>query len=232
MTHQAFKIASLFPAGVAAAEIADSCAPATLLPEEETVLGKVSEKRRLDFMLGRQCARQALRELGIGPVPILRGATREPLWPPGVCGSITHCEGYCAAVASLQSEIRSIGIDAERVQPLSDGVLQRVTIETERIWIESVDSRMPWALVLFSAKESVFKAWFPVVGSWLGFQHARIEFQPHARAFRAVILPEAPGAHEDTPTELTGRFYVDGERVFTSALIPATLPQSRPLEWE
>jgi len=216
------------PPGVAATEITGSGGAAALLSEEEAVLGQVSDKRRRDFTLGRQCARQALIKLGIGPVPILRGNAREPQWPPGVCGSITHCEGYCAAVAALQSEIKSIGIDAECLRPLPYGVLERVTLETERRWIENADSGMPWDVLLFSAKESVFKAWFPIVGSWLGFEQARIEFAPHAGAFRAIILSAAPGAHSDAPTELTGRFHVDGDRVLTSAFIQVALQRSRP----
>lgn len=205
---------------------------AALLPEEEAALGRVSEKRRRDFSLGRECARRALLKLGIGTVPILRGAEREPLWPAGVCGSITHCERYCAAVVALKSDIRGIGIDAERVQPLQDGVLKRVALETERVWMKGADPQVPWDILLFSAKESVFKAWFPATGTWLGFEHARIEFQPASKSFRAIILPHAPDAPGDAPRELSGRFQIDRERVLTSAFIPATLPQSRPSGWE
>jgi 4'-phosphopantetheinyl transferase EntD len=224
---ETFSIASLVPPTAAVAEIVGSCA-AALLPDEEDALGSVSDKRRLDFTFGRECARQALRKLGIGVMPILRGAAREPLWPPGVCGSITHCEGYCAAVVAFQSEIRGIGIDAERLRPLQNSVLERVALETERLWIQGADSRVPWEVLLFSAKESVFKAWFPAVGTWLGFEHARIEFHPATQGFQAIVLSGAPGAHGAAPMELTGRFHVDGERVLTSAFIPAVLPQSRP----
>ncbi len=222
-----FNITSLVPRAAAVAEIAGSCDAAKLLPEEEAALGDVSNKRRRDFALGRECARQALQKLGIGPMPILRGGTGEPLWPPGVCGSITHCEGYCGAVAAFQADIPGIGIDAECLRAVRDGVLEHVALETERVWIKGADSRIPWDILLFSAKESVFKAWFPAVGTWLGFEHARIEFHPATRGFRAIVLPNAPGARGNAPTELIGRFRVDSERVQTCAVIPATLPQSR-----
>lgn len=224
---ESFNIASLFPPVAAVAESVGYCEGA-LLPEEEAALGRVSEKRRRDFTLGRECARRALLKLGIGTAPILRGTEREPLWPAGVCGSITHCAGYGAAVVALKSDIRGIGIDAERVQTLKDGVLKRIALETERVWMKGADPQVPWDILLFSAKESVFKAWFPVTGTWLGFAHARIEFQPASKSFRAIILPNAPPAPAAAPRELSGRFHIDGERVLTSAFIPATLQQSRP----
>lgn len=225
MPAEPFTIASLVPFVAAVAEVTGASA-AALLPEEEAALGRVSDKRRRDFTLGCECARQALRKLGMRPVPILRGPAREPLWPAGVCGSITHCEGYCAAVVALQADIRGIGIDAERLRPLEHGVLEQVALATEQLWMQSADCRIPWGFLLFSAKESVFKAWFPIVGTWLGFEHARIEFHPATRSFLATILPDAPGADRAAPREFTGRFHVDRERVFTSALIRAPFARS------
>lgn len=216
-----FTIACLIPFAAAAAEITGA-APAALLPEEEAALGPVSDRRRRDFTLGCECARQALGKLGIRPVPILRGPGREPLWPPGVCGSITHCEGYCAAVVARRGEVRGIGIDAEHLRPLEDGVLEQAALATERAWMRKTDSWIPWDFLLFSAKESMFKAWFPIVGTWLGFEHARIEFDLATRSFLATVAPDAPGAGGDAPREFSGRFHFDGERVFTSAFVAGT----------
>jgi len=213
-----FTIASLVPTTAAVAEL-PATAAAELLPEEEAMLGPVSGKRRRDFTLGRECARQALQKLGIAPAPILRGTAGEPLWPLSVCGSITHCDGYCAATAARQAHIRGIGIDVERIQTLTDDLFKRISLEPERAWIRDADPQMPWDILLFSAKESVFKAWFPAVGTWIGFEHARIEFDPSTRCFKAIMLPDASVA--DTPTIINGRFHVDDEWVRTSAILPA-----------
>jgi len=121
------------------------------------MLGSVSDKRRRDFALGRECARQALQKLGIASAPILRGTAGEPLWPLSVCGSITHCDGYCAATAARQAHIRGIGIDVERIQTLTDDVFNRISLEPEQAWIRDADPKIPWDILLFSAKESVFK---------------------------------------------------------------------------
>jgi 4'-phosphopantetheinyl transferase EntD len=223
--------ASLVPRAAAVVEMSDEQA-ASALPEEQAALGRASGKRRRDFAVGRECARRALRKLGLDPVPILRGAAREPLWPAGICGSITHCEGYGAAVVARRTDIRGIGIDAELRKALPEGVFERVAVDAERRWISGADARIPWDVLLFSAKESVFKAWFPVVGTWLGFQDARIEFDQPAGAFRAIILPGAPLAECEAPSDLAGRFHVDPERVLTSAFIPASLRRSPPTAQE
>src|SRR4051794_19903843 len=93
-------IAEILPAGAVAEEAVGEVESAPLLPEEEAALGTVVETRRHEFTIGRNCAHRALARLGFPPAPLLRGHYRQPLWPIGVVGSITHCSGYCAAVVA------------------------------------------------------------------------------------------------------------------------------------
>src|SRR5262249_37853627 len=143
-----------------------------LLPEEATQLGaRVVAKRRREFTLGRACARRALDSLGIHGVAVPRGADREPVWPPGITGSITHCAGDCAAVVARQEHVASIGIDAEVHAPLPDGVAEMVCTLAEQRWVRSLpDAGVHWPTLIFSAKESIYKAWFPLARRWLGFK--------------------------------------------------------------
>ncbi|HEX5906181.1 MAG TPA: 4'-phosphopantetheinyl transferase superfamily protein, partial [Propionibacteriaceae bacterium] len=41
--------------------------------------------------------------------------------------------------------------------------------------------------LLFSAKEAVYKAWFPLVGEWLDHQEAEILFDPLDRTFAVAL---------------------------------------------
>lgn len=82
-----------------------------LSPEEELSLGRVVQNRKREFATGRACAHRANRAMGLTPSPILVGAGREPIWPSGVTGSITHCRGLCAAAVASSDEVRSIGLD-------------------------------------------------------------------------------------------------------------------------
>ena len=96
------------------------------------LVARAVDRRRAEFTTVRTCARIALGRLGLPPAPLLTGSKREPLWPAGVVGSITHCDGYRAAAVARASEVAAIGIDAEPHDPLPDGILDRVTLPAER----------------------------------------------------------------------------------------------------
>ena len=154
------------------------------------LLENATEKRRREFTTGRVCAHRALAQLGIEPVSILIGGSREPLWPPGVVGSLTHCVGFRAAAVARAEEYRSIGIDAEPDEALPDGVLEQVSLPSERAQL------VPGALphmdrLLFSAKECVYKAWFPATQRWLGFSNVEIALHVDG-SFEAQLLVPGP----------------------------------------
>lgn len=169
-------IEDLMPAGVASAEAFGDPDGLTVLPAEEALIAKAVEKRRREFTTARYCAREALGQLGFEPVPILRGERGMPLWPRQVVGSMTHCDGYRAAVAAYSMQVRSLGIDAEPHQALPDGVLDHTSIEAEREVLATRDQELHWDRLLFCAKEATYKAWFPITQRWLGFEDAHITF--------------------------------------------------------
>ncbi|MBO0877952.1 MAG: 4'-phosphopantetheinyl transferase, partial [Pseudonocardia sp.] len=92
-----------------------SCVP--LWPEEAAHIGHAVPRRRDEYACVRHCARQGLAALGIAPAAILSGSRREPLWPPGAVGSMTHCAGYRAAAVARASDVAAVGIDAEPHEP-------------------------------------------------------------------------------------------------------------------
>jgi len=152
-----------------------------LFSEERECLGVVVEKRLREFTTGRVCARKSLLKLGISPCPIRIGPLREPIWPKGIAGSITHCTGYCAAAVARSVDLASIGIDAEENLPLGEGVLEVISTPRERaeIYLRG-GSRLHWDRLLFSAKESVFKAWYHLASQWLDFSECTIQWGPSA----------------------------------------------------
>jgi 4'-phosphopantetheinyl transferase EntD len=204
-------IGALLPTGVAFADSTRDVPPEALLPAERAALGRAAERRLREFAAGRSCARRALAALGAPEAAILRGPRREPLWPPGVVGSITHCRGYCAAAVADAGRFAALGIDAEPHEPLPEGVLQRIALDEEHDWIAERADAVCWDRLLFCVKEAVFKAWYPLAGRWLGFEDARVRFAPERGAFRAdLAYPTAP-AGQPGPTTIAGRFTVGDE---------------------
>ncbi len=188
-------IPGLVPASVMAEEAFTDALPLALHPEEETFLQHASETRRREFATVRACARTALLRLGVVPGPLVPGAQRAPVWPAGVVGSLTHCEGYRAAAVALRSSAASIGIDAEVHLPLPEGVLDVVALEEERdalVMLSETRPAVAWDRLLFSAKESVFKAWYPLTGLWLDFTDCTIAFHPDEPVFTAALRVPGP----------------------------------------
>jgi 4'-phosphopantetheinyl transferase N-terminal domain len=93
------------------------------------------ETRLREFTAARTCARLAIAKLGLPAGPILRGAWREPIWPRGVVGSITHCRGYRAAAVAKQRNVLTVGIGAEPDEQLPPGVLEQVAVASEQAWL-------------------------------------------------------------------------------------------------
>lgn len=212
-------IGTLLPAAVVTVEAGDADWTAPLPPEEEALVARAIEKRRREFTAGRTCARRALERLGYEAVPVLAGPRREPLWPPGVVGAITHCRGYCAAAVARREDVRCLGIDAEVRGPLPAGVAELVCTERERGWAAAQPDDH-WGTLVFSAKESVYKAWYPVTERWLGYLDADLTFDPERACFDARVLPqEAADAFPWNP--LRGRFAVGPGHVFTAVAVPA-----------
>ena len=190
---------------------------AALFPEEAALLRGATEARRREFATARHCARTALARLGIAAAPILRGAKHEPLWPDGIVGSITHCRGYRAAAVASSESILAIGIDAEPDGPLPEGVERRVLRDEERRWLADAPAGVAWDRVIFSAKESIYKAWFPLVGRWLGFDDAIVSIDPGTGRFHAKLLVDCPPPLR----EFAGRFLVEEGLVLTAIVLQA-----------
>jgi 4'-phosphopantetheinyl transferase EntD len=190
-------------------------------PEEARALGRAVETRRREFVTGRACARQALARLGRAPVAIPSGPRGEPLWPPGVVGSITHCRGYRACAVAEAADLRSVGIDAEVDAPLPEGVLDEVAFGRERAMVARAGASVCLDRLLFSAKEAIYKAWFPVAERWLGFEDVELTIDVAGGAFRAELLVPGPVVDGRRLTELHGRWCARDGLVATAAFLPA-----------
>ena len=200
----------------------------TLFPEEEAVVARAVDPRRREFTTTRACARAALTRLGIPPGPIVPGLRGAPQWPDGVVGSMTHCVGYRACAVARARDLLTIGLDAEPHDTLPDGVLGTVTSAMERDQLTGLAAAAPgthWDRLLFSAKESVYKAWFPLTRRWLGFEDASVAIDPGNGTFTARLLVTGPDVNGAPLTGFTGRWLVDAGLIITAIAVPAARRQ-------
>jgi enterobactin synthetase component D / holo-[acyl-carrier protein] synthase len=191
----------------------------SLFPEEAAVIANAVEKRRRDFRAGRACARLALADLGIHDAAIGSGPRREPLWPPGVVGSITHCPGYVAAAVTLGERLTALGIDAEQRGAAGADIESLVCTAAELDRYRRCGQAC-WRTIVFSAKESLFKALYPL-------RHFELEFADVEVTLSQDRFSVAP-ARELGPLaadveRMQGRFLVGDHHVFTAAWLAPDL---------
>jgi 4'-phosphopantetheinyl transferase EntD len=218
-------IERILPGPVAAVEAFDDDPAAELFPQELATVARATESRRREFATGRACARAALARLGHPAVAVPRGPRGDPVWPEGVVGSITHCAGYRAAAVARAEDVLSLGIDAEPDEALPDpGMLELIALAEERARLGQLAAMRPgtsWDRLLFSAKESVYKAWFPLARRWLGFESAHVSIDQDQGAFTARLLVPAPPVGGAPLTRLHGRWLADQGLLVTAVVVPA-----------
>ena len=226
-------IERILPAWVSSAEaFADTSIE--LFPEEAAVIARSVDKRRREFTTARACARRAMAGLGLPPTPIVPGQRGAPRWPPGVVGSITHCEGYRACVVARAADVATIGLDAEPNLPLPDGVLDAIAVDEERVALRRLGTAGPvhWDRLLFSAKESIFKAWYPLAGRSLEFSEAAVRIDPDGGGFTARLLVPGPLVAGAPVTCFEGRWLVGTEVLATAIVVSTRTSGSSPPGFE
>lgn len=202
--------------------------------ELELVRDAVPQRQR-EFSRGRFCAHQAIRRLGESVSPILAKASRKPTWPNGLHGSITHCKGYTAAVVGRVSDYDGIGVDVEENLPLPQGVWDAVATADERAnWLkeeERIDkgSQIAWDRLLFSAKESVYKAWSCLTDEWLDFQDCTVHFERGGNRFSAELKKSLP-VGMGSELRWVGQFVWTREHVLTLVTLPAGMLSRSPAQ--
>ena len=134
-------------------------------------------KRKAEFVAGRVVANDALRMLGYTDFSIAIGPHRSPCWPENVVGSISHCDEMAVAVAEGNERWAGIGVDVQELlmQDDLDAVLGVIATAQEHALLAALQLSLAHQLTLiFSAKESLFKALYPHVKRYLDFSDATL----------------------------------------------------------
>ena len=207
----------LFPAGVRS--VFSESAPANVdrYPEEERFTGKMVERRLQEFQHGRLCARLALSMLGHPPGPIGRGKHRDPLWPAGYIGSISHAGSQAAAAVAATDLFLGLGLDMEFADPIEDSLIASICRTEE---IDRLDDRADigcGAKLLFSIKESIYKCLWPLIREFVDFTEIEVRLVDDSNQYEAIAhTAKCDAAPVD---RLSGRYRQYGKLILASAYI-------------
>ena len=183
-------------------------------------------RRQVDFLAGRLCAQRALRTAGFeGDVEIATGEHGAPIWPADFLGSISHCDGLAIASIARARRIAALGIDVERqmsAEVASDIRRQLATDRELAMGRQGSMSPEAWLTVLFSGKESLYKALYPDVGRYFDFLDATaVHLDASTGTFTLGLRVSLSPDHPQGSTYPI-RFRWNADRVFTRCVVPAS----------
>jgi len=144
---------------------------ALLAAEAASIAASVVAARRASGA-ARIVARQLLARLGHADFSLRRGAAGEPLWPAGIAGSLAHDDTVAVAAVARQRDIGAVGIDIEPAAPLLPDMLALVATPRE---LQKIADDPLRGKLLFAAKESVYKACYPLDHAFLEFHDIEVD---------------------------------------------------------
>ena len=214
-------LAALFPMPVQACVARPGMEHTPLTPEEDASIAGASLERRAEFALGRAALKAALARLGATGVSAPSRPDRSPVLPSGFAASLSHCPGFCAAVAARAEDVESLGFDAEPCERLSDDLAALVLGPLDGPLHGMIDPRLAPILV-FSAKEAVYKCQHPLAGAPLDFADLGIQFHRPSNSrrerFSAVF-------RRDLAPVLHGRRFEGSWRRVAGLVLAAAWPE-------
>lgn len=164
------------------------------LHSEEALLPNpyASAKRRAEFALGRVGARLALKQIGLdNPPPVLQGRNFEPLWPEGITGSITHCHPWTIAIVAKRSAAWTVGIDLESMKRMRrEDVGSLICLHSELDWAYNDGDSLARLTMIFSAKETIFKAFYPLCQRFIDFKEVKLSWIAGRKSFIGEFLTD------------------------------------------
>jgi 4'-phosphopantetheinyl transferase EntD len=146
---------------------------AHLLPEEACNIPARHPAIRRASGAARWIAHGLLRDIGLNDFAVLRTSSGAPIWPDGITGSLAHDGEMAVAAVAAVSHIGSLGIDVEPAQPLAHDVFALVATPADTT--EALEQHLA-GRILFSAKEAVYKAVYPLDRKMLGYEDIAVDF--------------------------------------------------------
>lgn len=185
-----------------------------LLDPEPLAVTRAISKRRTEFAAGRRAARMALTAADLPEVAIPQGRNRAPVWPTGVVGSISHDQRLAVAVVARSQSMSRLGIDIADASPFPKHLRDEILRTSAERALGGIDARLS-----FSAKEAVFKAFYPEVQRYFGF--GAVEITPNLSGEHFTVTLREPLGSAPNASTFEGRAAIVGEHLVTILAIPA-----------
>ncbi|TKI03202.1 4'-phosphopantetheinyl transferase family protein [Martelella alba] len=157
-------------------------------------------KRRAEYLAGRATAAKVLDALGMADYPLLPDKHRAPRWPEKMQGSLTHHDSLAVCVGRLCAErpLSGVGVDIEHrlSETAAEEIWPGIISAAECVYLRGLPQPFTVLLTLaFSAKESLFKALFPLTNRFFDFLDAQVVAVAEQRLtleLTTALMPQLP----------------------------------------
>lgn len=151
----------------------------TLGPDERAAIERARDKRRSEYATARALAKEGLGAFGVTGFQLLNDPSRAPIWPDGIAGSVSHCDTR-AFVALCERSRRTVGVDGEHRTELARRLWKMTMLPSEIATLDRLPARDAGrlALVMFSAKEALYKAQHPRTREYMEFAALHVHASP------------------------------------------------------
>lgn len=195
-----------------------SAASGIAVPED---LSAAVPSRQAAFLAGRLCAADALGHAGSVERSVARDRTGIPVWPTGYRGSITHTGALAGAVVASGKSCRGVGLDFEDAgnPDAASEIAELVLTDRDRRTIANIPACdvATATILVFSLKESLYKAICPFLEVDTGFEDAeliRAEDGGAGLRLRRTLGPALPQG-----LELTGVYALSGDLLIRTLVL-------------
>jgi len=184
-------------------------------------LDRAVVKRQAEFLAGRYAAKQVILKSGFlnGEVPPIQiGDHRSPIWPPGIIGSITHnhSKAICAIIKDDKSAYIGIDLEEQISTRTASNIEELVLKDSEKKILTQQGASDALAItIIFSAKESLFKALYPIIKIYFGFELAQVMSADLRKGTLTLELESSIREKMGINSSYLCNFHIGQKKVFT-----------------
>lgn len=185
-------------------------------------IDRAVDKRKAEFLAGRYCAKKALAAFDVQHFTVTADKNRCPLWPQGIKGAITHSNSVAMVALTKREDVLGIGIDIENIMTdkTMDSVKDAIVKGAEHGFLNSGQFSANCAVsLIFSIKESFFKAAYPTTNRYFDFDAVEVTKLDSEKAGFELVVKEDLNPQVRPGNIYQGQFVVLGEQVLSLLVI-------------
>ncbi|WP_324022184.1 4'-phosphopantetheinyl transferase family protein [Pantoea sp. JZ29] len=173
-------------------------------------------KRKAEYLAARYAAQKALKLFGCNETPGT-SSNRSPVWPSEWCGSLSHSDECSIAVIAPKKSGMTPGVDIEFFAPetMRDTADMFVSADEKYVLSDSGIDYTTALLLIFSVKESLFKALYPEVGRFFNFDAAKVCRIDTSNKKITLELTQNLSRNRITGSRIEGYYSISDGRVIT-----------------